>query len=49
MILNIFKKSVFSWGRADLSKNNTMRKEYLEAIHLADIENYKSLIEFARK
>ncbi len=49
MISNIFKKPVFTWGRADLSKKNTMRKEYLEAIHLADNENYKSLIEFSRK
>lgn len=49
MISNIFKKPVFTWGRADLSKKNTLRKEYLEAIHLADNENYKSLIEFARK
>ncbi len=49
MISNIFKKPVFTWGRADLSKKNTLRKEYLEAIHLADIANYKSLIEFARK
>jgi len=49
MISNIFKKPVFTWGRADLSKRNTMRKTYLEAIHLADNEDYKSLIEFARK
>jgi Fic-DOC domain mobile mystery protein B len=49
MISNIFKKPVFTWGRADLSKKNTMRKEYLEAIHLADNENYKSLIKFSRK
>jgi Fic-DOC domain mobile mystery protein B len=49
MISNIFRNPVFSWGGADLSKNNKMRKEYLEAIHLADIENYKVLIEFARK
>jgi Fic-DOC domain mobile mystery protein B len=49
MISNIFKKPVFTWGRSDLSKKNTMRKAYLEAIHLADNEIYKSLIEFARK
>jgi hypothetical protein len=49
MISNIFRNPAFIWGRADLSKNNKMRKEYLEAIHLADIENYKALIEFARK
>lgn len=49
MISNIFKKTVFTWGRADLSKKNTMRKAYLEAIHLADNKNYKTLIEFARK
>ena len=49
MISNIFKEPVFTWGRSDLSKKNTMRKAYLEAIHLADNEIYKSLIEFARK
>jgi len=49
MISSIFKKPVFTWGRADLSKKNTVRKEYLEAIHLADVEKYRALIEFARK
>ena len=49
MISNIFKKPVFTWGRSDLSKKNTRRKAYLEAIHLADIEKYTALIEFARK
>jgi len=49
MISSIFKKPVFTWGRTDLSKKNTVRKEYLEAIHLADVEKYRALIEFARK
>jgi Fic-DOC domain mobile mystery protein B len=49
MISSIFKKPVFSWGRTDLSKDNTRRKEYLKAIYLADNNNYKALLEFARK
>jgi len=49
MISSIFKKPVFTWGRTELSKKNTVRKEYLEAIHLADVEKYRALIEFARK
>jgi len=49
VILNLFNKPVFSWGRSNLSKDNAIRKEYLEAIHQADNDNYKPLIEFARK
>jgi Fic-DOC domain mobile mystery protein B len=49
IVSDIFNEPVFSWGGSDLSKDNSVRKEYLEAIHLADIENYKVLIEFARK
>ena len=43
MILKVFNKPVFTWGRSDLSKNNTIRKEYLQAIYKADNEDYKPL------
>jgi hypothetical protein len=49
MISNIFGKPVFTCGGLDLSKNNKIRQEYLEAIHLADKNDYKALIEFAGK
>ena len=49
MISKIFKKPVFSWGHSDLSKKNLIRKEYLDAIHKADNNDYKDLIEFAKK
>lgn len=49
LISKIFSKPVFSWGRSDLSKGNTVRREYLEALHYADNDNYKPLIKFARK
>ena len=49
MISKVFNKPVFTWGRSDLSKNNTIRKEYLQAIYKADNDDYKPLIDFARK
>ena len=49
MISKIFNKPVFSWGHSDLSKKNPIRKEYLDAIYKADNDDYKSLIEFAKK
>ena len=49
MISKLFNKPVFTWGRSDLAKNNAIRKEYLEAIYKADNDDYKPLIDFARK
>ena len=49
LVSNVFGKPVFPWGQSDLSKDNVFRKEYLEAIHQADNDNYKPLIAFARK
>jgi Fic-DOC domain mobile mystery protein B len=49
MISKVFNKPVFTWGRSDLSKNNTIRKEYLQAIYKADNDDYRPLIDFARK
>jgi Fic-DOC domain mobile mystery protein B len=48
-IKSIFAMPVFRWGRSDLSKDNALRKAYLKAVHEADNENYKPLIDFARK
>ncbi len=48
-ISKIFNKPVFSWGQSNLSGKNPLRKEYLEAIYKADTDDYKALIEFAKK
>jgi len=49
MISNIFNEPSFTWGGSDLSKRGDIRKEYLEAIYLADKGNIQQLISFARK
>lgn len=49
IISKLFNKPVFSWGHYDLSGKNPVRKEYLEAIYKADNDNYKPLLEFAKK
>ncbi len=49
MISKIFNLPVFSWGHSDLSKKNLIRKKYLNAIYKADNDDYKPLIEFAKK
>lgn len=48
LISNPFNKSVFTWGRSDLSKGGGVRKKYLDAIHNADKGLLQPLIEFAR-
>ena len=49
MISNIFNNPIFTWGKSDLSKNNTVRNEYLEAIYSADKGDIQPLIKFSRK
>ena len=49
MISNIFKRSVFTWGRSDLSEKGIIRNEYLEALYAADDGNIEPLVDFARK
>jgi len=48
IISNIFNKSVFTWGSADLAKSGSSRKKYLEAIYAADRGTIQPLIDFAR-
>jgi Fic-DOC domain mobile mystery protein B len=48
-IKSIFGLQVFLWGSSDLSKDTAIRKLYLKAIHEADNDNYKPLIDFARR
>ena len=49
LISKVFNKPVFTWGHSDLTKKGIIRKEYLDAIYEADSNNYKPLIDFARK
>lgn len=48
IIKNIYKQPVFTWGSGNLSAEGSARKEYLEAIRLADQADYSLLIAFAR-
>jgi len=48
LISNVFKRDVFSWGGANLTKADDLRKSYIKAIHEADKGDIKPLINFAR-
>lgn len=44
----LYKKKVFSWGAANLSRHGEVRGFYLKAVKEADNGDYDLLIEFAR-
>ena len=44
----IFDRPVFTWGAGNLSKESENRKQYLNALKLADSGNYEALLRFAR-
>jgi Fic-DOC domain mobile mystery protein B len=48
IIEKIFDRPVFTWGAGNLSKENKNRKQYLDALKLADVGNYEALLLFAR-
>lgn len=48
IIEKIFGKEPFSWGAANLLNEGDMRKAYLKAIKQADLNEYHSLLEFAK-
>lgn len=48
IISHIFNKPVFSWGSSNLVKRGEVRKQYIDAIHLADKGNILPLLNFAR-
>ena len=48
IIEKLFKRPVFSWGSANLSKTGDPRAAYLKAIKTADQGDYGLLLEFAR-
>lgn len=43
----VFKQPVFTWGAANLSKQNNTRAAYLSAIRAADAGYIEALVEFA--
>ena len=43
-----FGKPYFTWGSVNLTKEGEARDKYLTALRLADQQDYKPLIEFAR-
>ena len=45
---NIFNKSSFTWGKADLIKSGDNRKKYIESLIAADKGEYGLLMEFIR-
>jgi len=48
IIEKIFDRPVFTWGAGNLSKESENRKQYLNALKLADLGNYETLLRFAR-
>ena len=48
IIEKIFDRPVFTWGAGNLSKESENRKQYLNALKLADFGNYEALLRFAR-
>ena len=44
-----FGRPIFSWGSHKIDSAKQMRNEYLQALFMADKEDYLALIEFARR
>ena len=48
LISKLFDKTVFTWGKSDLSKKGETRKKYLDAIYKADEGLLQPLMDFSR-
>ena len=48
LLENILHCPRFTWGREDLSRAGNARQRYIAALHSADENNYKPLLEFVR-
>lgn len=48
IIEKVFNKSVFTWGRANLTGVNEMRRDYISALKQGDKGDITPLVEFAR-
>ena len=44
----IFNATAFSWGGVSLAKPGQTRKEYIDALKLADDHDYSLLLKFVR-
>ncbi len=44
----IFNTTAFSWGGVSLAKPGQIRKEYIDALRLADDHDYSLLLKFVR-
>ena len=49
LLENILNCSRFTWGSDDLSRAGDIRQRYIVALHAADENNYRPLLEFVRK
>jgi len=49
MAQHVFDRPVFTWGSQKIDTTNRLRSDYLQALFQADSENFKPLIEFARR
>jgi hypothetical protein len=45
---NIFNKPEFTWGKGDLAKPSVIRRNYIDALGLADNGDIKPLLKFAK-
>lgn len=48
LLENALHCSKFSWGSENLSQSGTARQRYITALHAADEQNYRPLLEFVR-
>lgn len=48
IVAKLFRQPLFSWGSGNLSKTSDARAAYLQAVKLADQDNYTELLDFAR-
>lgn len=48
IIEKVFNKPVFTWGRANLTGANELRRDYISALKQGDKGNITPLVEFAR-
>lgn len=48
ILMNHLGGKKFSWGQSDLRDNDTVRRAYIDALKVADKQNFEPLLRFAR-
>lgn len=48
LVEKIFDQNLFTWGSGNLNEKGNPRKVYIQALRLADANDYKLLLEFVR-